>query len=259
MPPLNSTGKKFFTGKFYFRGRPVEDGPSYGMTLKAAGSMRFRWNERNVNRENFLAELAGIERRTVAVELIHSQNVFAVDSPDELELMQGDGIITVNRELVPVVTVADCMPIFIFDPVTGVFGTLHSGWKGTGIVGNAIRLAEKKYGSRPEDFCVVMGPHIHECCYLVDEERAKYFRVNFTPDCVEEEKTGGYRLSLARANLSVLREIGVDEDSIVSYSDCTCCNPLFGSFRRETANLPPGMDMEERQRHFTVQAAWVRW
>ncbi|MBQ1833182.1 MAG: polyphenol oxidase family protein [Treponema sp.] len=260
--------RTFFTGRFYCKGVPLDDGPSYGMTLKAAGSMRFRWNEHNPVRDAFLKNLAGSGHEIAAVELIHSQTVFAPDSAGELFGMQGDGIITDNKKIIPVVTVADCMPIYLYDPVTKVFGMLHSGWKGTGIVRNAVELAEKKYGCDRHDFCVVMGPHIHGCCYLVGEERAQYFRVNFTPDCVEPEKlsldkygmkNGSYHLSLAKANLALLLEMGLDEDSIVTYNDCTCCDPMFGSFRRETKDLPADMDIQEKQKHFTVQAAWVKW
>ena len=256
--------KDFFTGSFYCKGKPLQDGPLYGMSVKSAGSMRFRWNEQNPNREKFLKSICDPEHETVAVELIHSQTVFAIDSADEVFEAQGDGIITKNKSLIPSVTVADCMPIYLFDPVSKVFGILHSGWKGTGIVRNALELSEKKFGSRREDFCVVMGPHIHSCCYLVGEERAQYFRVNFSSDCITEEKSfknekEKYRLSLANANLSILREMGLDEDSIVIYNDCTCCNPLFGSFRRETQNLPNDMDIQEKQKHFTVQVAWVKW
>ncbi len=253
--------KRFFEGLFYRKSKPLEDGPRIGMTLKSAGSMRFRWNEKNPVRESFLSSLAGNGHEICAVELIHSKTVFAVDSSEELENCQGDGIITQNKSLIPVVTVADCMPIFIYEPETGVFGMLHSGWKGTGIVQNAIELAGKMYGARIENFCVVMGPHIRECCYTVDEERAKYFRVNFTPDCVSRvsKDSSSWSLSLLKANLAVLRELGIDEDSIVSYSDCTSCSEMFGSFRRETSSLPPDMNLNERQKHFTVQAAWVRW
>lgn len=275
--------KKFVTNHFYAGPLPLEDAPLWGMSLRAAGSMRFRWNEVNENRALFLRALAG-HRDVAAVELIHSHTVFAVDSIEELSGKQGDGIITTNRNLIPVVTVADCMPIFLFEKKTGVFGVLHSGWKGTGIVRDAIEKAEKTYGAHREDFCVVMGPHIHDCCYTVDEERAQYFRVNFTPDCVTPvDQTEGiifagdvtkgepvavekapaverkYRLSLAKANLAVLRDMGVPEDHIVVCKDCTCCNVQFGSFRRETMGLPADMTLAQKQTHFTVQVAWVKW
>ena len=253
--------KRFFEGLFYRNSQPIEDGPRFGMTLKRAGSMRFRWNETNPVRDAFLGKLAGKNHSICAVELIHSKTVFAIEDAEEVEGCQGDGIITQNKSLIPVVTVADCMPIFLYEPESGVFGMLHSGWKGTGIVENAVELAEKKYGARRESFCVVMGPHIHECCYTVDEERAKYFRVNFTPDCVSpvSPDCSKWSLSLLKANLAVLRDSGINEDNIVSYRECTACNPMFGSFRRETSSLPPGTDIQEMQRHFTVQAAWVKW
>ena len=276
--------KNFITEHFYSGSLPLENAPEWGMSLRSAGSMRFRWNEVNENRVSFLKVLAGT-RDVAAVELIHSHIVYAVDSIEALYEKQGDGIITTNKNLIPVVTVADCMPIFLYEPHTGVFGILHSGWKGTGIVKDAIEKAEKVYGAKHENFYVVMGPHIHDCCYTVDEERAQYFRVNFTPDCVTpvEAQEGilfagsaekgeplnvekgvapgekKYRLSLEKANLAVLRELGVPEDNIVACRDCTCCSPKFGSFRRETLGLPADMPLAERQKHFTVQVAWVKW
>ncbi|MCH5291059.1 MAG: polyphenol oxidase family protein [Treponema sp.] len=282
---MKQQSRKFVRGPFYAQNAPLSNGPWWGMTLRAAGSMRFRWNEVNENRFRFFNDLCGGDRELAQVELIHSHTVFSVEHASELEGQQGDGIITTNHALLPVVTVADCMPIFLYEPAAGVFGVLHSGWRGTGIVRDAIERAEKVYGARRERFSVVLGPHIRSCCYTVDEERAQYFRVNFTPDCVTEIRTQHgiffpgdrkkgepvaveqvppardlrYRLSLAKANLSLLKELGVNEDNIAVSRDCTCCNSTFGSFRRETIGLPRDMPLAERQKHFTVQAAWVMW
>ena len=311
------------SGFFYEDASPLKTDdfnsfPVWGMSLKLAGSMRFRWNEVNENRAAFLRKLSGdvcgiaqnasgaenasgatenasgsesaaggaenascapantsaLKKYDIAaVELVHSKTVFAVDSIEELYGKQGDGIITTNRNLIPVITVADCMPIFLFEPESGVFGVLHSGWRGTGIVKEAIEKAEKVYGASREKFTVVMGPHIHSCCYTVDEERANYFRVNFGASCVtpvENEILGRtkinrisdeklFSLSLADANLNLLRSMGVHENNIVVCRYCTCCNSEFGSFRRETFGLPADMSMDEKQKHFTVQAAWVKW
>ncbi len=264
--------KTFVTGSFYEDSLPLHKSraPVWGMSLKLAGNMRFRWNETNPVRANFLKKLAeenGSHKDIAALELVHSQKVFAIDSIEELDGRQGDGIITRNKNIIPVVTVADCMPIFLYEPESGVFGALHSGWRGTGIVREAIEKAHTLYGSDPEKFCVVMGPHIHECCYKVNEERASYFRVNFTPACVTPDHIIGkganaerrFSLSLAKANLSILSEMGVRDSNIVVCKDCTCCNSQFGSFRRETFGLPDSMSLEEKQKHFTVQAAWVKW
>ena len=161
------------------------------------------------------------------------------------------------------------MPIYLYEPDTGLFGIVHSGWKGTGIVADAIELACRNYGARPENFCLILGPHIRDCCYIVNKERADWFSENFTPDCVRpleenvevEWNTGGgplYRLSLEKANLAAIKKAGVPDENIWVHPGCTCCTKnaagafIYGSNRRETsaAGLPD---------KFTVQAAFIKY
>ena len=114
--------------------------PLWGMTMKAAGSMRFRWNETNPNRDQFLAELCALfggaekggQKKAVPLELIHSKIVYEAREACDTLNKQGDGIVTQNPSLVPVVTAADCVPLYFYDAGTGAFGAAHSGWKGTG-------------------------------------------------------------------------------------------------------------------------------
>ena len=141
----------------------------------------------------------------------------------------GDGIITKEKNFVPVITVADCVPIWFYDPVSKVFGIVHSGWKGTGIIENALLFAEKKYNAKIPDFRVIIGPHIHSCCYKVDQEREKFFNSNFAPDTCENQM-----LSLEKANLFILEKIGIKPENLISIKNCTSCETNFGSFRRET-------------------------
>lgn len=249
-------------------------GARWGMTLCKAGSMRFRWNETNQNRKNNFSKIIPDSTHTVVpVQLDHTKIVYDIKTAEDTKEKIGDGIITKNPLLVPTITIADCMPIFLYDPVTEVFGIVHSGWKGTGIVSEAIKLAEKNYGARAENFLVVLGPHIHDCCYIVDENRARFFSENFTPECTEPLVLDGnpenpsfrklpafvwnngngplFRLSLEKANLSVLEKAGVLSENITVCEDCTACTEggLFGSNRRETASK--GKD------NFTVMAGFV--
>lgn len=237
--------------------------PLWGMSMKAAGSMRFRWNETNPNRERFLSELCaffggaekGGQKQAVPLELIHSKIVYEAREACDTLNKRGDGIVTQNPSLVPVVTAADCVPLYFYDAGTGAFGAAHSGWKGTGIAAQVVSMMKEKYGSDPRDILAAIGPHIHDCCYLVDKERAEYFADNFGSDTVQE--AGGlYRLSLLRANINVLLEAGVLEENIVAAKNCTACDARFGSFRREAAALAdqPGLD---KSRLFTTQAAFV--
>ena len=250
--------KSFISGTF----PNCTGGPEWGMSLKAAGNMRFRWGEENTVRDSFLSSVAGQTRRIVPVELIHSHTVYNIVTGSETEGKNGDGMISRNKTIMPVVTAADCMPIFLYEPETGVFCALHSGWKGTGIVQDAILLAHKEYGARTENFRIVMGPHIHDCCYTVGKERADWFTEHFTPKAIsttKEKDTEIFHLSLAQANLAVLEKLGIPNENIFINGACTSCDEQFGSFRRETSSLPAETPLEKRLTCFTVQAAWIKW
>ena len=267
--------------------------PRCYISTRAAGSMRFRWTEENPRRKEFLLKrkilspiaepgvfvsritsasdlypISLTDLMAVPVELIQSQVVYALEQgengepilqskegshPEALDFWRGDGAITTSSKLVPVVTVADCLPIFLYDEKTGCRGVLHSGWKGTGIVVQALKLAERTYGAQPSDFSVVIGPHIHSCCYQVEEERISYFTNQFGSSCIIPPN----KLSLAQANVNLLLEAGVPEDNILCCSDCTCCDTRLGSFRRETASLPESMPLSEKLRRFTTMMAFV--
>ena len=270
MPQPNKASDIFEFFQFHREGKVVDDAPVCGLTLKSAASMRFRWNETNPNREKLKLlnseNTASNTGELVPVQLDHTHIVYDIKSAEDTRDKIGDGLITTNRNLIPTVTVADCMPLYLYDSVTGVFGIVHSGWKGTGIIVDAIKLAGKNYGARVEDFCIILGPHIRDCCYIVNEERANWFAENFTPDCVRpleagvkvDWNTGGgqlYRLSLEKANLAALKKAGVPDENIWIHPACTCCfkeNGIYkyGSNRRETKeNGAPDK--------FTVQAAFI--
>lgn len=262
-PVLNSK-KDFAFFKFIYQNKPV-NGPLCVITLKDAGSMRFRWNEKNMHRDTVLSNISKSiskdKKEFVPVELTHSHIVYDIKNASDIKNLCGDGIITLSKNLIPVVTVADCMPLYLYDNKTKLFGIVHSGWKGTGIIKDAINLAIKNYNSNPKDISVVIGPHIHDCCYIVNEERAFYFRDNFGKECITQidrskmnnfpawDNGDGnlYALSLEKANLYVLNEVGIPKENISVCTDCTCCNELYGSNRRETSQKDT----------FTVQAAFL--
>ena len=289
----NFLKEKYVLLPFYKDGVPLT-GKRWGMTLLAAPSMRFRWNEKNEERTKLLKSIIAENCKSVCsgacvadfqkcdckhkiagIELIHSKTVFSIKSEEDCLNRKGDGLVTDNSLLVPVVTVADCVPLFLYDSQKGVSGAVHSGWKGTGIIRNAIQTAVEEYGSKPEDICVAIGPHICSRCYCVDEERRNYFLENFG-ECVrksekreselQKTKEGrllNYELSLTDANPYAIKQAGIPEENITVATDCTCCTTfsngknVYGSFRRQAAFLPDSVDDETRKKSMTVQAAFV--
>lgn len=278
MPLVNSSidkNHRYGIFPFFYKGKPLQKGKRWGMTFLAASSMRFRWNEQNISRNILLQEIlenhgnnndSSTKYQVVPLELIHSKTVLKVETSSETHKKQGDGIITANKNLVPVITVADCVPIYLYDPVANCFGVVHSGWKGTGIIINAITSAIENFGSRKENICIAIGPHIQECCYKIEKDRAKYFTENFGEKSISETQNMSakeYKLSLTEANLFLLKKNGIPDENIITATDCTCCSKftdksfIYGSFRRQTQSLPETMSLEEKSKKMTVQAAFV--
>ncbi|MDP3176348.1 MAG: laccase domain-containing protein, partial [Spirochaetaceae bacterium] len=166
-----------------FPGPAGGDGrPRAFLSLRAAGDTSFGPSGK-APRELLFAQ-AGIDPSTVrGLELYHSRRVLVERGwiePEELarraaQVGGADGLLFFDESLVASVTVADCMPIWLLDGDSGAFGVLHSGWKGTGILAEALRDLGESYGSRPSAISVILGPAIGSCCYDVDEGRAAAF------------------------------------------------------------------------------------
>jgi hypothetical protein len=133
---------------------------------------------------------------------------------------------------------ADCVPIFLLDPVRRVVALAHAGWKGT-----VLRIAQKVvarmaavYGTDPADCLAGVGPSIGPCCYEVDEPVLSRFRDSY-PDCQKVATAvspGKWKLNLWEANRFTLLEAGLKPANIIAAGICTsCCNELFFSYRAQ--------------------------
>jgi len=205
------------------------------MTTRAAGTMR----RDSDSRLEFLTRHA-IDPSVVAVPgQVHSRDV-AVVSKDaagrtglgEMLYPGVDGLLTSDERTVLSVTVADCMPIFVYDPVQGARALLHSGWRGTGILAVAIRKMESAYGCERSDLMVLLGPCISASAYDVDSERARLFRDEWG-ESVVQWREGKPHLDLRAANQEICRRLGVTRVNTIM--ECTSANRALGSYRREGA------------------------
>jgi len=214
---------------------PVRGGPKAGISFARAGDMDLAKRGDLSCRARLLAALDVEPCRVRSVRQVHSRTVVRIDGsePPDGPYLEADGMVSDRRDLLLTVTVADCLPIFLADRRTGAFALVHSGWKGTGIVVEAVRLMAAVYGARAADLAATIGPGIGPCCYTVPAERHERFRAEYGPRAVQRGLDGSFRLDLRAANAALLGREGVEE--VVIVSDCTSCNPLLGSFRREGA------------------------
>src|SRR3989338_1697325 len=145
------------------------------------------------------------------------------------KIVEADGVITNVLNLPIAARTADCLSVFIFDPKKKAIGLVHAGWKGTKkkIVPHAVRLMQRKFGSRLKDLKIAFGPSIRPCCYQVGKDFQKYF----PKDVVH--KPSGLCLDLPLANQRQLTALGISKKNIFDCELCTFCGPGFFSFRRE--------------------------
>ncbi|HTX72452.1 MAG TPA: polyphenol oxidase family protein [Rectinemataceae bacterium] len=219
-------------------------GPSTGepralLSLRSQGDMRIRPGAVNPDRQRFFSDGGVDPDRVLGVKLAHSRSIlFSADRDEHGRLAEealrshggADGILTADPQLIPTITAADCMPIWLLDRHSGWFGVLHSGWRGTGILAAALGELRRRFGSPPSALAVILGPAIGSCCYDVPEERATLFLERYGPRAAFR-RDGAWRLDLREANLVIAEREGVGH--LRSIDACTSCDPRLGSYRRE--------------------------
>lgn len=176
----------------------------------------------------------------VASDQTHTANVRTVTGADRgcgltkpRPYRDVDGMITNAPGVTLATFYADCVPLYLVDPVKRVIGLSHSGWKGTvGKIGKVtVQAMEREYGTDPEDLVVAIGPSICQDCYEVSgdviEEFQKAFDEKLWNRLFYQKENGKYQLDLWEANRQIFLEAGVRKEKIALPGLCTCCNPEF--------------------------------
>lgn len=191
--------------------------------------------------ENFtrMARALKVDRDRMVVSCqTHTVNVRRVTEADqgkgvirERDYRDVDGLITDVPGLTLVTFYADCVPLYLVDPVHRAVGLSHSGWRGTlkGMGRVTLEAMREAFGTRPRDVIAAIGPSICKDCFEVGEEVVREFETVFDPVCHPElfnpkGVPGKYRLNLWRANEIIFREAGVQEEHIHTTNICTMCN-----------------------------------
>jgi YfiH family protein len=149
-----------------------------------------------------------------------------------------DGFVTNEPGVVLSSYYADCVPLFIVDPVQRVVGLAHGGWKGTvkRIGGKTIETMNAQFGTQARDCLVGIGPSEGQCCYEVDEQVVNPLRAEFPQweQFVQPKENGRWNLDLWAVNRQVFLDAGVPAEQIEVSGRCTACQTdLFFSYRAE--------------------------
>jgi len=149
-----------------------------------------------------------------------------------------DAVVSGAAGVLAGIKTADCVPILLGDPGTGSFAAVHAGWRGTlaGVVDQAVKTLNLRYGTRAEDLWVAIGPSAGPCCYEVGTDVIDAFSTRFPEGAklFTPTREGHAMVDLLQANRDQLTSAGVVRERIHTAPLCTMCRTdLFFSYRRE--------------------------
>ena len=182
----------------------------------------------------------------VRTKQTHTACVKAVDATNggegvcrDFGAMGFDGMVTNTPGLMLCTKEADCVPVYLVDPVAKAVGMVHSGWRGTvgQITVAGIKLMQEKYGCQAQNMLVGIGPRICAKCYEVSEDLCAPFAEKYSAEEMqrlfvpEAGKSGKYFLDLKEAIAISARKAGVLEEHIYDCGYCTYHDDKFDSYR----------------------------
>ena len=194
--------------------------------------------EENVseNRRRLAAALGHDPEDWATISQVHGNDVVVAGRSGACG--EADAMITKEPGVFLAVSVADCVPIMLYDPVKQAVGLVHAGWRGTlaKAVMSALLTMSENFGTDLPDVHAVIGPSIGPCCYGVGEDVRDQFIKTFPYHgaLFSTETFRAPRLDLALANRYQLRDMLVRDENIHTTGLCTSCrSDLFFSHRRD--------------------------
>ena len=238
-----------------------KDKIKYGFFLRKGGvsegiydSLNFRFlgkdSKENVNKNIEIAlNTLGLKEGYKASQK-HTSNILELTNNNKanygknnLNADEYDAYIHVDVNIPSIITVADCNPIIIYDPIQNIIANIHSGWSGT-IRRISIKTAEElvnNYGSKFEDLIVCIGPSIRNCHFISKEKEFKdkflesYYYINEKEYITYEDDNQTFHIDLIHLIKYDLLKLGVIEKNIKIADICTVCNnDDFFSYRVNT-------------------------
>ncbi len=224
------------------------------------GSMKVFSEQSEENQENrirFFAEQGIAAERVVSAGLVHGKNVeittvhsvthnprswFMCNNREKTGrvIPATDALVTREKNLFLAVTAADCLPVFFFDPVAGVIGIAHAGWRGivSGVIGETLKKMSV-CGAAKENVSVAIGPHIRVCHFEIQTDILPRF-AQYEKYVIKKE--GRIYVDLEGIVKEQLRVAGIAKTHIETSPLCTFCeSQTFFSYRRERSKEPQVM------------------
>jgi len=219
-----------------------------GFSNKNFGQMKFISGNREkvlVNREKFLKDL-GIAGKGILVRAnqVHSNRIIVFGKQDllsganrftrEIEIKSTDGLLTELEQVWLAITVADCVPIFVWSEDLSIIGAVHAGWQGTlaKIASKTIRKIINHYHIDPSNLIAWIGPSIGPTDFEVKDDVFLSFKKKYSDNKYFQEDNYKKYIDLWQINKDQLIEAGMKSSKIIIQQESTYSNQSYYSYRR---------------------------
>ena len=182
-----------------------------------------------------LAEAAGLTSLPHQVQQVHGDKLLWCKGSGTMHNDEADILLTDQTETALAVRTADCLPILLADPKTGIAAAIHAGWRGTAtqVAQTAVREMQSR-GVQTKDILASLGPCIGPCCFHIDTITAGKL-ANSAPEAeFQIRRDPEIAADLREINALQLIQCGLADVHIERMNACTACdNRRFFSYRRD--------------------------
>jgi len=141
-----------------------------------------------------------------------------------------DAMITDKPGIGLAISIADCVPVLLYEPEKKIIAGVHSGWRGTQkkiLLKSLMKLEE--LGCSSKNIIAYIGPSISKNVYEIGNEVSDLFDEKYI-----DKKAGKYFLDVAGVNLDILISFGVKKNNIRVSHLCTfAMKDILHSYRRD--------------------------
>ncbi|MDD4801839.1 MAG: peptidoglycan editing factor PgeF [Syntrophomonas sp.] len=201
------------------------------------------------NRRRWLSIFGAGLDDMVACEQVHGSEVKRVNRMHRGKgarklsevILNCDAMITNEPGIYLVSFYADCIPVYLYDPVNRAIGMSHSGWKGTmqKISVNTLLAMQQEYNTGIEDVYIFLGPGIGPCCFQIQPDLLAKVEAEFNSfhDIINISENNLITWDLLETSRQLLVQAGVNPLKISACNLCTACHEdYFYSYRRDSGN-----------------------
>lgn len=228
----------------------------HGVSTSDFGNLSYKWAEANGQtisqirraRQQFFGFLSVREENVVATQVEGGVTMHSITAADRGKGVSdpdtgliGDGFFTQEPGVSLFMITGDCLALFFYEPVKGVCGLVHAGWRGVDqeLPRLAVQYMVKTYGCDPNNIRIGVSPGLQRQSAIFENfDNFDQSRLPVWQPYIEKT-TNGYLVDWIKSAKDQLVAAGVIPPHLEDCGFDTRTNPEYYSHRRAVEEKVP--------------------